>query len=164
MIPQTQVAKSLHDEHVAVIALMERLGNTVSTALENSDPQALTRLLTDVLAAIEGEIIPHFDFEEQHLFPILDDEGAGDLSELLSDENVVIRALSDQVKLSAKLLLDNDFSAEAWNRFKQPAFEFSDRLSAHASMEEAGLIPLLDDLIDEDQDSGIMEHRWNQGG
>jgi iron-sulfur cluster repair protein YtfE (RIC family) len=151
MTPLTQVANSLHNEHVAVIALMERLEKAVSTPWDKVDPKTLARLLDDFLAALEFEIIPNFEFEEQSLFPILCDEGAGDLSDLLSDEHNVIRALGGEVRQAAKEVKENGLSADSWNAFRPPASEFGERLSAHASMEEVGLVPLLDDLIDADQ-------------
>lgn len=161
MAPQTQVANSLHNEHVAVIALMERLERAVSVSLDQVDPKTLNRLLDDLLAAMELEVIPHFEFEEQSLFPILRDEGAGDLSDLLTDEHRAIRRLGDQVQTAAKAVKEDGLSADSWDAFRHPAAEFGERLSAHASMEEVGLVSLLDDCIDDDQDRTIMEqHRY----
>ncbi|NQV57324.1 MAG: hemerythrin domain-containing protein [Rhodospirillales bacterium] len=159
MDPQTNVAKSLHIEHLNVIALMKRLGNAVSSPAPDIDPNTLTRLLTDVNSAISGEVIPHFDFEEDTLFPLLHDEGAGDLADLLAEEHVVIRELCEAVKATAKVFLANQVSSDAWAALKAPATELSQRLSAHAEMEEDGLIPLLDSLIDDDQDTEMMKMR-----
>ncbi len=58
----SRVAKTLHDEHVAVIALMEKLQQFATGARPTQDDGSANRSLGDVIAAIEGEVANHFAF------------------------------------------------------------------------------------------------------
>ncbi len=126
-----QVSRILHDEHVAVIGLLERfyafLTKTGTTTPDPNDPVA-QRVLSDVAVAVESEITAHFGFEEEDLFPYLAAAGYGDLGDTLTDEHRVILPIGR---------------------------ELAERLIAHARNEETALLPVLELAIDEETDERL---------
>jgi len=89
-----QVSRMLHEEHMTVLLLLERLESALNRAGRDVPPDVadgdVIRLMGDLQAGIEGEITNHFAFEENELFPCLAREGEGDLVDLLCEEHVVI--------------------------------------------------------------------------
>jgi iron-sulfur cluster repair protein YtfE (RIC family) len=143
----SRIARQLHDEHVAVIELMNKLQNfTRGDQPDTSDSQVLN-FLGDLKITIEGEVTNHFQFEEDDLFPILNSEGDGDMSDLLADDHKIILPLGIELVELIKVVKTSGFTAESWQKFKQFGSEFADRLIDHASKEEIGLVPLIDDLL-----------------
>jgi hypothetical protein len=75
---QNRVCQKLHEEHAAVIALMERLAQTIARHRDSvpdaKDPM-VAKLLNDLAAELPGEVERHFAFEEAELFSYLGDAG-----------------------------------------------------------------------------------------
>jgi len=159
MEPVRQTARRLHEEHVAVLALLERLGQALGrlAAPPAADDAAWNVLLPQLLAAIEHEISAHFDLEERRLFPILRANGSGDLADLLTEEHVPIRAVSAPLLALLKLARRGTLDPARWATLRKLGGELVERLSAHAQMEEGALVPLVDELLDEETDQEI----WN---
>ena len=148
-----RVTKVLHDEHISVISLMEKLQNFASGAKPTSDDaSAANRFLSDIIAAIEGEITGHFDFEENDLFPLVNEEGAEDMSALLGEEHSVIKPLGDALTANARAAIAGGFDDASWTDFKRLGGEYAERLTSHAQKEEMSLLPLLDEIIEDDLD------------
>ena len=101
-----QVARMLHEEHVAVLGLLQRLTAVLNrhgpAAPPDSDDPAMGQLLGALAAAIETEIATHFAFEESDLFRLLDANGvpAGPVmnhAELFSDPQALARDMVVEV-------------------------------------------------------------------
>ncbi len=157
--PRTQVARMLHEEHVAVLALLQRLSSLLGghgpDSPPNSEDPALRRLFGPLSAAIETEIKTHFEFEETALFPLLDAFGERELGELYVEEHKIIVPLGDRTAAFARIAGAQGFDAQAWAAFHRDASAFSEHLTRHAEADAAALVPLLDDLLDADEDDRL---------
>jgi len=159
MEPTTQAMRLLHREHVTVIDLLRRLSILLGRCNSSTPPQdddfAALTLLGDVRSALINEIERHFQFEEDELFPLLDENGEEDLTDLLREDHrllvPIIRAVAEAIAESQGA----GFDAAAWAAFHPLAGELVDRLTDHAEKEEMSMVPLLDDLLDDDQDNQL---------
>ena len=142
-----RVTRQLHDEHVAVIALMDKLQSFSSSNQPDLSNSQVSNFLSDVKISIEGEVTNHFNFEEEDLFPILNNEGETDMSDLLHEDHEVILPLGMELVGLITEAQANGFTAESWQKVKPMGTEFAERLRDHASKEEIGLVPLIDDLL-----------------
>lgn len=149
-------ARLLHREHMAARDLLRRLESLLSRHAPDApaDPAepAVGTLLADLAAALEGEVVNHFDFEEEALFPLLEEDGSGAICALLGDDHVVIRPLLAQVAALARGARSQGFTPESWRGFHRLGFELVERLGDHIEKEEMGLVPMIDDLLDEARD------------
>ncbi len=69
------VPRALHDEHVATLAIIERLETLLGRHGPMCPPDAtvpeVARLMRDFIHVMDGEIGVHFTFEEELVFPLL---------------------------------------------------------------------------------------------
>jgi hemerythrin superfamily protein len=150
-----QVSRILHDEHVAVIGLLERFSAflaEIGTTASDLDAPAAQRMLSEVAGAVETEVTAHFTFEEEGLFPVLDEAGYGDLGESLKDDHKVILPMGRELAAAARAGIANGFTDDDWSAFRRLGSEFAQRLTDHARNEETGLLPVMELAIDEDTD------------
>lgn len=150
-----QVSRILHDEHVAVIGLLERFSTfltEIGTTAPNLDTPTAQRMLSDVAGAVETEITAHFSFEEEDLFPKLADAGYGDLGDSLTDDHKVILPIGRELADRARTGCAGGFTDDAWITFRRLGLEFAERLIDHARNEETGLLPVLELALDEETD------------
>lgn len=153
------VSRRLYEEHIAVIALLERFGHALarlSGPPPAGDP-AWSLLLPQLATAIEHEISIHFALEETQLFPLLRAGGSGDLADLLLEEHDHIREVSRPLLDLLKLARAGNLDAAGWRALHRLGLELVERLSSHAEMEQHSLVPAVDELLDETTDMEI----WN---
>jgi hemerythrin-like domain-containing protein len=94
-----RICQMLHDEHLANVALMQRIGQLLA-AQGRAPPdnnQTVQRLLSDLGSGMASEVKHHFDFEESALFPYLVSISEGDVGVHLSEEHSVLRPLVAQL-------------------------------------------------------------------
>jgi len=156
MVLSDFVARALHRDHLAAMALLNNLNGYILQNGEGKPPQSddkqSRRLLGELDAAIKSEIHQHFAFEERDLFPLLQTAGEGGLGELLLEEHRTITPIGDQLASIAGQGARQGFSIDDWKVFRRLGLEFIERLASHIQKEEMGLVPLLDDLLDDDTD------------
>lgn len=157
---QRLVSRKLYEEHVHVIALLERFGFALAGL--RADPPAAAEppwsvLLSQMAGALEHEITRHFQLEEEKLFPILRERDEGDLAELLLEEHEVIRAIARPLLDLIRRARLGGLDAEGWRMLKAHGLELAERLSSHAQKEQGALVPLVDEMLDETADETI----WN---
>jgi iron-sulfur cluster repair protein YtfE (RIC family) len=158
---QRQTSRRLYEEHAATLQLLARVERVVGGRAGAYPPvsgdaewPAFARTL---LAAIDVEVARHFEFEERELFPRLEEAGDGDLAALLNEEHVTIRAVAQSVAgLLRQTLAGGDLVPQQWQILKTAALEFSERLSSHAQKEDGALLPVLEQLLDEDTDRELF--------
>ena len=157
---QRQISRKLHEEHVAVIGLLERFGQALAS-LRAQPPAAgdplWSVLLSQLGSALEYEITRHFDLEEDQLFPRLHARGEGDLAELLFEEHEAIRAVTRPLLGLIARARAGDLDAAGWRSLKASGLELVERLSSHAQKEQGALVPLVDEMLDEATDQEL----WN---
>lgn len=142
-----QVPQALDAEHRSALALYGKL----EQALAARDGEALARLAVPLARHLEAEVAHHFDFEERELFPRLADAGEGDIAELLAEEHSAIREVAASLLPLAgegPATLDAARSAD----FRRLALELVERQVAHIQKESMALLPMLDDLLDDETD------------
>ncbi len=157
---RNRVCQTLHDEHVASIALMERLEQAFARYRKNApdakDP-IVAQLLADLAIGIEDELSRHFDFEEEQLFSYLSAAGDEAIGAHLTEEHTMIRPLGAAlVKLIGEIRAQG-FDAARWNEFRRLGQELSERLVGHAQKEEMALLPMLDEMMDPEIEAQLYE-------
>ena len=151
-----RVCQKLHDEHMATLALLERLerfvaNNTPPTA---ADTSART-LLVDLAVAFENEVWRHFAFEEEHLFDYFNQAGDTEMAQHLTAEHAQIRSVGLPIIAMARTAVASEFLPPAWSEFRLLAGQLSEQLSTHAQKEEGVLISLLQDAMDSDTEEQL---------
>ncbi len=155
-----RVCQTLHDEHLATIRLVERLGALLDRCRrappERADGLA-TQLLRDIPPAMESEVTRHFDFEEAHLFGYLAGTGDAAIGAHLTAEHEAIRPLGRELGALARAAAADGFEARSWQAFQRVAGELCDRLLVHVQKEEMVLLPLLEESLDPAADAALHE-------
>ena len=153
-------ARAMHEDHMAVLALLDRteqlLQQQPADALPDGSGSDTRMLLSDLKAAVHSEITEHFAFEEKALFPILEDAGADDMTGILKDEHQVLLPMGMRLADMAGTAGAEGFTCESWTAFRTVAGEFIDGLRGHVDKEEMGLVPALEQILDEDQDMDLI--------
>lgn len=145
-----QTPQALDAEHRASLALYGKL----EQALVARDREGLARLAGPLARHLESEMSHHFDFEERELFPRLADAGEGDIAELLGEEHAAIR----EVAASLLPLVEAGpatLDAAQSGDFRRLALELVERQVAHIQKESMALLPMLDDLLDDETDRAL---------
>jgi hemerythrin-like domain-containing protein len=149
-----QVNHALDEEHRATLGLLARVEQAfvrIPRSGSARDPE-LSRLAALLASHIETDIVRHFDFEERELFPRLEAAGEGDIVGLLMEEHGAIRDVTAELLPLARAAGAGTLEAAGWEALKRGALEMVERLSAHIHKETMALLPMLDDLLDDDTD------------
>lgn len=151
-----QTTRRLHDEHLEIETLMNRLqGLARQHGLEQpgeGELDAFMAKLSEIAAGIQSLLYDHLAFEEDHLFPRLAANGEADMGQLLTAEHEPIRKVASSITEIARTARDDGFTAESWRRFHRLAVELADRVISHAEKEEMALLPLVEELLSDDDD------------
>ncbi len=146
-----RVCQKLHEEHAAVIALLERLTQIIVRYRDDTpdakDPM-VAKLLSDLAAELPGEVERHFAFEEMELFPYLSEAGNKEIGAHLTHEHAIIRPIGAAL---VKLIGDvraKGFDAARWIEFRRLGQQLNDCLVPHAQKEDMALLPMLEDNMD----------------
>jgi len=156
---ERSINRMLHDEHVATIALLERIESTLAAHRKATPDAASTEVssvLRDLVSAVEADIYNHFRFEEEELFIRLQAAGDTGMTFILQEEHDVILPLGQQVCEIAATAIDSGFDDESWAEFRQLASELVERMISHIQKEEMGLLSALEQLLDEEADGEVM--------
>ena len=143
-----QVSQALDDEHRANLEL---LGRAERVFARSDDPEAAS-LAGQLVRNLEHEIGRHFGFEEDELFPLMAEAGDGDLAEMLGEEHDTIRAVAEELLPLARAAAAGTLAAADATKFKRLVLEIVERQVAHIQKETMALLPLLDDLLDDEND------------
>lgn len=143
-----QVSQALDDEHRANLDLLGRAERAFARV---ADPDA-PALAGQLVRHLEHEVDRHFGFEEQQLFPRMADAGDGDLAALLAEEHESIRAVAAELLPLARAAAAGTLAAADAATLKRLVLEIVERQVAHIQKETMALLPLLDDLLDDETD------------
>jgi hemerythrin-like domain-containing protein len=146
----TQVSRILDDEHRNNIALLGKIEQALTRA-PRFDP-ALAGLIGQLARSLEHDIDRHFKFEEESLFPRMIDAGDGGMAALLTEEHDAIREVSRELLPLAQAAVQGSIDEAGWSTLRRSAFELVERQVSHIQKETMALLPLLDDLLDEESD------------
>jgi hemerythrin-like domain-containing protein len=145
-----RIANHLDAEHREALALYGRLEQAVAAR----DRAALERLNGALGRHLEAEVVRHFDFEERELFPRLADAGEGDIAELLAEEHAAVREVAAEL---LPLVREGPPALDAAHleTYRQRVLELCERQVAHIQKESMALLPMLDDLLDDETDLAL---------
>jgi hemerythrin-like domain-containing protein len=156
-----RVSQTLHDEHGATVALMERLEQLIARHRRGGPPDASNRatiqLLSDLSTGVQAEVQRHFDFEESRLFPFLDAIGDEAIGAHLTDEHSAMRPLGIRVATLAREAVSTGFDQAKWTEFSRLGQELCERMLAHVQKEEMALLPLLEENMDSETEMRLFE-------
>jgi hemerythrin-like domain-containing protein len=149
-VNSTQVSRILDDEHRSNIALLGKVEQSFARATR-FNPE-LAPLIGQLVRALEQDIDRHFRFEEESLFPRMAEGGDGDMAALLIEEHDSIREVAAEMLPLARLAAQGEIDEAKWSSLRLTALELVERQVAHIQKETMALLPLLDDLLDEETD------------
>jgi hemerythrin-like domain-containing protein len=149
-----QVSHALDEEHRTNLDLLGRVEHAFARAHRSGVPRdpELAKLAASFARHIEQDIGRHFDFEERELFPRLEAAGEGDIAGLLKEEHDAIRAVAAELLPLAHAAAAGTLDDTGWDALKRGALEMVERQVAHIQKETMALLPMLDDLLDDDTD------------
>ena len=147
----SQVSRALHDEHRASLDLLGRVERVLGAPRAAGDE--LAPAARTLLKYLQQEVDRHFGFEERELFSRMSEAGESDLAALLAEEHESISAVAEDLQpLLQSAAAGQPFDAAALQRLMP---ELIERQVAHIQKETMALLPLLDDLLDEDTDRDL---------
>ncbi len=146
----TQVSRTLDEEHRVNLALLGKIEHTLART-PRFDPQ-LAGLVGQFMHALQNDLNRHFRFEEDLLFPRMADHGDGGMAALLCEEHEAIREVAAELLPLAKAAADGAIDEAGWSALRRHASELIERQVAHIQKETMALLPLLDDLLDDETD------------
>ena len=146
----SQVSRMLDDEHSANVALLGHLEQAISRSMQYDAAHA--SLMGQLVRLLDHEVDRHFGFEEEQLFPRMEESGDGGLALLLQEEHESIRAVGHDLLPLARQAAAGSIDEAGWNRLRPLARELAERLTAHIDKETMALLPVLDELLGEEVD------------
>ena len=150
MTHSTQVSRMLDDEHRSNIAVLGQVEQMI--ARETRYDPGSAKLLGQLVRLLEHDVQRHFTFEEEQLFPRMTENGDGGMALLLQEEHDAIREVSAELLPLAQRAAAGDIDQQAWSALRPLAKELIERQVAHIQKETMALLPLLDDILDDDAD------------
>lgn len=150
----TQTARTLHDEHRANLDLLGRVELALGRAARPDAARAATLLdlLGPLQRQLDHDVERHFGFEERELFPRMGEAGEADIAGLLVEEHEAIRAVAGELAPRLREMLAGTIDDAGWQALRRGTLELIERQVAHIQKEEMALLPLLDDLLDDETD------------
>ncbi|MCB2040533.1 MAG: hemerythrin domain-containing protein [Rhodoferax sp.] len=145
-----QVGRALDEEHRNYLELLGKLEHSLARA-KTGDAE-LGPLMAQFARAMEHDIERHFRFEEESLFPLMRDAGDGEMADLLVDEHETLREVATELLPLARAAAAGPLDAAQWGKLRLHAQEMIERQVAHIQKETMALLPMLDDLLDEQSD------------
>ena len=146
------VTQALDSEHRDSLALLGRVEQAVAHARRPAADGDFPRLAASFARWIEEDTARHFDFEECELFPRMSDAGDGDIAALLTEEHDAIREVAAELLPLARSAAAGTLDDAGYAALRRGALEMVERQVAHIQKETMALLPLLDDLLDDDTD------------
>ncbi len=146
----SQVGRTLDEEHRNNLALLDKVEQALRRANHAETP--LRDLMAQFARAMEHDIERHFRFEEESLFPLMRDAGDGDMADLMVEEHAVIREIANDLLPLARAAAAGPIADTQWAALKQNSLEMIERQVTHIQKETMALLPMLDDMLDEEAD------------
>jgi hemerythrin-like domain-containing protein len=147
-------SQTLHDEHRANLGLLGRIEIALARAPRGAGvrDEGLLDLVRALLRQVEQDVDRHFTFEERELFPRMDDSGEGDIAALLREEHDAMRDVVTELRPLAQRALELALDDAGWQDLRAAALELVERQVSHIQKEEMALLPMLDDMLDDETD------------
>lgn len=158
MFGSTRTGSALHGEHQSTLAALNDLEALIRGPLPDVSKTDIAARLNGVAQVLEDDVTNHFAFEEEHVFPVLEDAGGGHMVAMLKGEHQIIRPLAEETRrLALEALAAAAFSRDSWAAFKEVAGELVEREVFHVQKEEMGLLAALAQILDPETDSQLAD-------
>jgi len=158
---RNRISQTLHEEHDATLALMQRLEQLIAHHRRGGPPDAgdaaVAKLLSDLSTGVEAEFQRHFSFEEERLFTYLRANGEEALGAHLTDEHAVIRPIGVRLAELARGATKTGFDETKWEEFCRLGQDLSGLMQGHVQKEEMALLPLIEDSMDAQTEARLFE-------
>jgi hemerythrin-like domain-containing protein len=145
----------LHQEHLHTLAVLNDMEDLVSDTrarpLDVNDRHDRSRLKA-FMGMIEQDILKHYRFEEDVLFPRLDEVGLAPITQMLAQEHDAVRSMTDALQSTAEAAFDGGFDATTWKDFRDGVMDLVYSVSFHIQKEEMGVIRQLAAALGDDAD------------
>ena len=150
----TQTSHALHEDHRAILDLLGRTEQALLRAPRGDGARTpdLMKLMAALERSLAHDIDRHFGFEERELFVRLNEAGDGGITALLFEEHEAIRAVAQELLPLANAAAAGTLDGAGWDALKRNALEMVERQVGHIQKEEMALLPILDDLLDDETD------------
>lgn len=152
----TRIGEALHTEHMRTMEALDTL-ETLTTNRRPPNPVESADLLESIARNLDEDVSRHFGFEEEHLFPLLRDAGAGFMVDMLTGEHAEIRPLAESLRDSCRALATGNLDPALWDSFRADARELIERETFHIQKEEMGLLAALSQVLDAKEDAILAE-------
>lgn len=149
----TQTGRMLDDDHRRNLDLLERMERAIAGAPE-ATPE-LRKLLDEFARSMAVDIDRHFQFEEQQLFPRIEEAGDGAIAALMREEHEAIREVAGELLPLAGEVAQGIVDEESWDRLRLGTLELIERQVAHIQKETMAVLPMLEDLLDPETDGEL---------
>jgi hemerythrin-like domain-containing protein len=152
---RNMIADCLSREHKEVAQLLGRFSSFLRLHNVANQPdwtafetKSLMRKIENVL---NDEIQQHFDFEENSIFPLLENERMTDLLSILIAEHRLLRRFFVELRPLIALVASGSepLPQRDWGTLLRQGTALAAELISHIEKEEAGLIPAIEETIDE---------------
>ena len=160
-----QTARALHEEHRANLDLLARVETALARASRSGLRQAaapgseLARLMAALESQLRQDVERHFVFEETELFTRMAESGDGAIASLLQAEHETLREVAAELLPLAHAAAQGTLDDAGWTALARDALELVERQVSHIQKEEMALLPLLEDLLDDETDRRLaMEY------
>ncbi|MCB1366489.1 MAG: hemerythrin domain-containing protein [Rhodobacteraceae bacterium] len=154
----------LQEDHQTTLDVIERLDALLAKA-RRSPPDVndatVRSTLKKAAEAIGAEVEFHFKFEEDELFPRLEEAGDVGIGMHLREEHAALLPLGLAIAKGAGEAIDSGFTQAGWDDFRDKAGELIERMLAHIQKEEMALLPMLDELLDDESDMELSVQHGN---
>jgi hemerythrin-like domain-containing protein len=149
-----QTARTLHAEHREHLALLGRVEAGLARLPRAAERQhaELQRLLAALAHELQVQTPRHFDFEEQQLFTRMTGSGDGPIAALLTEEHGAMRDVAAELAPLLAAARQGTLDDGGWAQLQQAALELVERQVSHIQKEEMALLPMLEELLDDDTD------------
>jgi hemerythrin-like domain-containing protein len=146
----TQVSRMLDDEHRSNMDLLGKVEQMLGRT-SRYEP-GVASLMSQLVRSLEHDVNRHFTFEEEQLFPRMTESGDGGMAALLTEEHEAIREVTEELLPLARQAAKGSIGEADWSTLRRLGLELTERQVAHIQKETMALLPLLDDLLDDETD------------
>ncbi len=148
-------SRALGDEHRATLELFARTERAFGSLARGPADAELVRVAAALDRHVRNEVERHFAFEERELFSRMADGDEAGMAALLLEEHETMRAVAAELLPLTAAAAAGTLDAAGWKALQRHAGELSARLAEHIDKEERGLLPLIDELIDDETDRDL---------
>ncbi len=151
----------LHEEHEATLGLLQRMDALLRRWKKNKPPaaddQETLQIVEEFLTLMRAEITNHFDFEEEHLFPVFAAAADPFIPNMLKGEHDAIRQVAKRMLALADGVAEGQgFSPADWAEFHALGMEIIERETFHIQKEEMGFLPAIEQVLPPEKDQEVV--------